>query len=267
MAKAADFQGMIPSPARRWLRRTAGLLAGAPLVAGLLYLPAAAPAQAAEKATGSHTVDVSLDALTPGAPVEGEKITVSGTVTNRGKEAVTDAHVGLSVGPRLSGRTAIDAADRHSRDANVRDRAELGGKFTKKFATLPVGISESFSITVPVDKLDLDDQGVYRLGVSLSGQTPSRPYEQTLGIQRTFLPWQPEATEKKTQLTYLWPLISSTHLTAETGSDEQQTPVFENDDLGAELAPGGRLEQLVSLGKELPVTWVIDPDLLATSTR
>ncbi|MGW0546868.1 DUF6049 family protein [Streptomyces altiplanensis] len=264
MAKAADFQGMIPSPARRWLRRTAGLLAGAPLVAGLLYLPAAAPAQAAEKATGSHTVDVSLDALTPGAPVEGEEITVSGTVTNRGKEAVTDAHVGLSVGPRLSGRTAIDTADRHSRDANVRDRAELGGKFTKKFATLPVGISESFSITVPVDKLDLDDQGVYRLGVSLSGQTPSRPYEQTLGVQRTFLPWQPEATEKKTQLTYLWPLISSTHLTAETGSDEQQTPVFENDDLGAELAPGGRLEQLVSLGKELPVTWVIDPDLLAT---
>ncbi|WP_093800057.1 DUF6049 family protein [Streptomyces sp. Wb2n-11] len=264
MAKAADFQGMIPSPARRWLRRTAGLLAGAPLVAGLLYLPAAAPAQATEKAAGQHTVDVSLDALTPGAPVEGEEITVSGTVTNRGKEAVTDAHVGLSVGPRLSGRAAIDAADRHSRDANVRDRAELGGKFTKKFATLPVGISESFSITVPIDKLDLDDQGIYRLGVSLSGQTPSRPYEQTLGIQRTFLPWQPEATEKKTQLTYLWPLISSTHLTAETGSDEQQTPVFENDDLGAELAPGGRLEQLVSLGRELPVTWVIDPDLLAT---
>ncbi|GAA2945962.1 DUF6049 family protein [Streptomyces enissocaesilis] len=264
MAEAADFQGMTPSPARRWLRRTAGLLAGAPLVAGLLYLPAAAPARAADKAPGSHTVDVSLDALSPGAPVEGDEITISGTVTNRGKEAVTDAHVGLSVGPRLSGRTAIDATARHSRDANVRDRAELGGKFTKRFATLPAGISENFSITVPVDKLDLDDQGVYRLGVSLSGQTPSRPYEQTLGVQRTFLPWQPEATEKKTRLTYLWPLISSTHLTAETGSDEQQTPVFENDDLGAELAPGGRLEQLVSLGKELPVTWVVDPDLLAT---
>ncbi|MGW0310381.1 DUF6049 family protein [Streptomyces flavidovirens] len=262
MAEAADFQGMVPSPARRWLRRTAGLLAGAPLVAGLVYLPA--PAHAAEDATGSRTVDVSLDALTPGAPVEGDKVTVSGTVTNRGKEAVTDAHVGLSVGPRLSSRTAIDAAAERSRDADGSAPAELGGKFTKKFAKLPAGISEDFSITVPVDKLDLDDQGVYQLGVSLSGQTSSRPYEQTLGIQKTFLPWQPDATEKRTQLTYLWPLISSTHLTAETGSDEQQTPVFENDNLGAELAPGGRLNQLVSLGNELPVTWVVDPDLLAT---
>ncbi|GHB16727.1 hypothetical protein GCM10010346_45830 [Streptomyces chryseus] len=263
VAEAADFQGMVPSPARRWLRRTAGLLATAPLAAGLVCLPAAAPAQAADDATGSRTVDVSLDSLTPGAPVEGDKVTVSGTVTNRGKEAVTDAHVGLSVGPRLSTRTAIDAAAERGEVADG-GPAELGGKFTKKFARLPSGISEDFTITVPVDKLKLDDQGVYQLGVSLSGQTQSRPYEQTLGVQKTFLPWQPDATEKKTQLTYLWPLISSTHLTAETGSDEQQTPVFESDDLGAELAPGGRLNQLVSLGNELPVTWVVDPDLLAT---
>ncbi|WP_229867734.1 DUF6049 family protein, partial [Streptomyces chryseus] len=235
MAEAADFQGMVPSPARRWLRRTAGLLATAPLAAGLVCLPAAAPAQAADDATGSRTVDVSLDSLTPGAPVEGDKVTISGTVTNRGKEAVTDAHVGLSVGPRLSTRTAIDAAAERGEVADG-GPAELGGKFTKKFARLPSGISEDFTITVPVDKLKLDDQGVYQLGVSLSGQTQSRPYEQTLGVQKTFLPWQPDATEKKTQLTYLWPLISSTHLTAETGSDEQQTPVFESDDLGAELA-------------------------------
>ncbi|MBT2506690.1 hypothetical protein J7I98_12445 [Streptomyces sp. ISL-98] len=264
MAEAADFQGTTPSPARRWLRRTAALLAGTPLVAGLLCLPAAAPAHAAEDGTGSRTVDVSLDTLTPSAPVEGGKVTVSGTITNRGKETVTDAHVGLGVGPRMSSRSAIDSAAERTGYTNGLDAAEIGGKFTKKFAKLPAGISEEFSITVPVGKLGLDDQGVYQLGVSLWGQTPSRPYEQVLGIERTFLPWQPEDTEKKTQLTYLWPLISSTHLTAETGSDEQQTPVFKNDDLGAELAPGGRLERLVSLGNELPVTWVVDPDLLAT---
>ncbi len=59
-----------------------------------------------------------------------------------------------------------------------------------------------------------------------------------LGIERTFLPWQPAAAKKKTQTTVLWPLISSVHLSAETGSDAQQTPVFEDDDLAAELAPG-----------------------------
>ncbi|MFB7075730.1 hypothetical protein, partial [Streptomyces sp. NPDC056290] len=47
MAEAADFQGTRPSPARRWLRRTGTLLAGAPLLAGLLQLPAASPAAAA----------------------------------------------------------------------------------------------------------------------------------------------------------------------------------------------------------------------------
>ncbi len=85
-----------------------------------------------------------------------------------------------------------------------------------------------------------------------------------LGIERTFLPYQPEATEKKTQISYLWPLISSAHVSAETATDDQQTPVFEDDALAAELRPGGRLDQMVTLGKDLPVTWVIDPDLLAT---
>ncbi len=40
--------------------------------------------------------------------------------------------------------------------------------------------------------------------------------------------------------------------------------MFADDDLAAEIAPGGRLEQMVSLGRQLPVTWVIDPDLLAS---
>ncbi len=40
--------------------------------------------------------------------------------------------------------------------------------------------------------------------------------------------------------------------------------MFTDDDLAEELAPGGRLEQMVALGSRLPVTWVIDPDLLAS---
>ncbi|MDN3294048.1 DUF6049 family protein [Streptomyces ficellus] len=264
MAEAADFQGTSPSPARRWLRRTASVIAGVPLLAGLLHVPSASPAQAAEKAAGARSVDVSLDTLTPAAPVEGDTLTISGTVTNEGKETISAAQVDVRVGSRLSSRGEIDAASKRTGFAPGNDGAALGGTYTAKIPKLAAGISEDFSIAVPVEKLSLDDDGVYQLGVSLSGRTPSNPYTQVLGIERTFLPWQPEATEKKTQVTYLWPLISSTHLSAETGSDDQQTPVFEDDALAAELAPGGRLEQLVALGAELPVTWVVDPDLLAT---
>ncbi len=73
MADAADFQGTSPSPARRRIRRTAALAAGAPLLAGLVQLPAAGPVNAASPAglradAGSGPVAVAVDSLTPSAP-------------------------------------------------------------------------------------------------------------------------------------------------------------------------------------------------------
>ncbi|MGW0789924.1 DUF6049 family protein [Streptomyces sp. NPDC002911] len=267
MAEAEDFQGMNPSPARRWLRQAASLIVGAPLIAGLLAGPATPSAQAEEVSkapTGSRTVDVSLDTLAPSAPVEGDTLIVSGTLTNKGRKAVTNAEVDLRVGPQLSDRGAVDEAAKRTGYLPGSDPAKLGDAYTLKVPELSSGISQDFTLSVPVDKLDLDAEGVYQLGVSLTGRTTDYAYDQVLGIQRTFLPWQPEDAESKTKLTFLWPLIASAHVTAETGSDEQQTPVFADDDLALELAPGGRLEQLVSLGRQLPVTWVIDPDLLAS---
>ncbi|MFF5476963.1 DUF6049 family protein [Streptomyces sp. NPDC012935] len=269
MAEAADFQGMSPSPARRWMRRTGALLAGAPLLAGLLQLPTAAPAQAAgqdsvKAASGSGTVAVAVDSLTPSAPSDGDTLTVSGTVTNTGKQAVTDAQVDLRLGGTLNTRSAIDRVAARSEYQQGVDGAPVGGKYVKEFSKLTPGVSQRFSISVPVDKLDLGEDGVYEFAVSLSGETSARPWDQVLGIQRTFLPWQPDEADPKTRTAVMWPLISTAHMTAQTGSDESQTPVFHDDELAKEIAPGGRLEQLVSLGKDLDVTWVIDPDLLAS---
>ncbi|MEE1754354.1 DUF6049 family protein [Streptomyces sp. SP18CS02] len=264
MAEAAEFQGRSPSPARRWLRRTASVITGVPLLAGLLCGPAAPSASAAESRAGARGVDVSLDTLTPSAPVKGDTLTVSGTVTNEGKETVSQGQVDLRVGPSVSSRGAIEAVSKRGAFTQDGDGTPVGGTYTFKIPRLAAGGSQDFSLAVPVDKLGLDEEGVYQLGVSLSGRTPGDTSDRVLGIERTFLPWQPDAAEKKTQFTYLWPLISSPHMSAQTGSDDQQTPVLDNEALAAELAPGGRLEQLVSLGAELPVTWVIDPDLLAT---
>ncbi|MCX4763421.1 DUF6049 family protein [Streptomyces sp. NBC_01275] len=268
MAEAADFPGTSPSPARRWLRRTGVLLAGAPLLAGLLQLPAAS-ADAAEQisakaASDTGTVAVSVDSLSPQTPADGDTLTVSGTVTNEGKQAVTDAHVGLRVGSVLTTRSSIDDLAGHADDLSGNDGPEVGGKYVAEFSKLTPGVAEHFSISVPVDELDLGGDGVYPLGVSLSGETSAQPWEQLLGIQRTFLPWQPDQADTATKTTVLWPLVSTVHMTAETGSNAQQTPVFLNDDLAKEISPGGRLDQLLSLGKELDVTWVIDPDLLAS---
>ncbi|MFF6808460.1 DUF6049 family protein [Streptomyces sp. NPDC012403] len=269
MAEAADFQGTSPSPARRWLRRTGALLAGAPLLTGLVQLPAAPPADAAgadasQAASGAGSVSVSVDTLTPGAPAEGDTVTVSGTVTNKGKQTVTDAHVGLHVGPLLNTRSSIDSVAKSSTDVQSAIGPEVGDKYSEEFAKLTPGVSQPFTIAVPVDKLNLGQDGVYQLAVSLSGETSAQSWEQTLGVQRTLLPWQPDEAGTKTKTTFMWPLISTVHMTAETGSDEQQTPVFHDDDLAKEISPGGRLDRMVALGKDLDVTWVIDPDLLAS---
>ena len=269
MAEAADFQGTSASPARRWLRRTGALLAGAPLLAGLLQLPVATPADAsgqesAQAASGAGSVSVAVDSLTPSAPTEGDTVSVMGTVTNNGKQPVTDAHVDLRVGPSLDTRSSIDALVKKSDDVQGPTGKTVGGKYTEKFSKLTPGVAEAFNISVPVDELDLGQNGVYQLAVALSGETAAQPWDQVLGVQRTFLPWQPEEAGTKTKTTFLWPLVSDVHMTAETGSNEQQTPVFSNDDLAEEISPGGRLDQMVSLGKGLDITWVIDPDLLAS---
>lgn len=262
MAEAAAFQGTGPSPARRWLRRTLTVAVGAPLLAGLLHNPA--PAQAAADTPVSRTVDVAIDTLTPSAPVEGDTVTVTGTLTNRGKRTITDATVNLRVGPRMDSRSEIDQVARRKGFRSDSDPRPLDAPEID-IANLPVGVPRDFRISVPVSELDLDDEGgVYQLGVSLSGQTSDARWDRVLGIERTFLPYQPEPTAKRTQLTYLWPLISSAHISADTASDEQQSAVFQDDELAEELRPGGRLDEMVSLGKDLPVTWVIDPDLLAS---
>ncbi|MFJ7775183.1 DUF6049 family protein [Streptomyces yangpuensis] len=260
MAEAADIQGASPAPVRRrWLRRAIVLLAGTPVLAALVY----APAPQAEAAQAS-SVDVQLVSMAPTAPVKGDTLTIQGTVVNTGSETITDAHVGLRVGPALTDRSSIDeTAGRNGFRAGT-DPGEIDSAYAVKIASLPSKVTQNFTLTVPVNKLELDKDGVYQLGVSLSGVTDSRPSEQVLGIKRTFLPWQPEAAAKRSQLTYVWPLISTTRVTAETGSDELQTPVFLDDSLSEEIKPGGRLEQMVTLGKDLPVTWVIDPDLLYT---
>ncbi|MGX2995957.1 DUF6049 family protein [Streptomyces sp. JNUCC 64] len=276
MAEAADFTGTSPSPARRWLRRTGTLALSLPLLAAAA-LPASVPAHADARAASAPqnapraaadrskgVVDVSLDALTPTAPTENDTLTVRGTVTNTGKRTITDAHVDLLVGQVLRTRSALDAADRRTKHLPGVDGPPVGGDYVAKIGKLAPGLTQDFSISVPVKELDLDTEGVYQLGAALTGRSSAQPYDQVLGIERAFLPWQPKDSDAKTKTAFLWPLISSTHLTAETGSNDQQTRVFEDDSLAKEIGPGGRLQQLLALGSTLDVTWVIDPDLLAS---
>ncbi|MGY1436816.1 DUF6049 family protein [Streptomyces reniochalinae] len=299
MAEAAESQA---PPARRgtnrWRRRAAALLAALPVLAGPLLpagtataapqaspasgthtsavtsatagpaaraaTPAAAAAPAAPQGSGSRSARVSVNEVTPAVPDADDTVTVSGTVTNTSGATLSDLEVVPRIGPGLGSRSAIEQASRRQGYLSGADGTEVPGGHGARMSGLASGITRPFTLKIPVSDLHLGPGGVYQLGVSLTGQTHSRPYEQILGIGRTFLPWQEKADSPHTRVTYLWPLISTPHVTARTESDEQQTPVFRDDKLAEELAPGGRLQQMLELGKDLDVTWVIDPDLLAS---
>ncbi|WP_424212804.1 DUF6049 family protein [Streptomyces sp. BI20] len=259
MAEPADTPGKAPLPARRrWFRRVAVLLAGTPVLISVVQVPAA-PAQAAQ----GDPVDVSLSEFSPGAPVKGDTLTVSGQIVNKGKEAITGGRIGLRVGEALTDRDAVEAAG-EQRTRSGWESPDLDKDLSVELPAVPAGAGREFTLRIPVAKLPVDKDGVYPIGVTVSGGTANRPAPRVLGVERTLLPWQPETSGKTSETAWLWPLISTAHVTAQTRSDEVRTPVFANEDLADELRPGGRLERLVALGERLPVTWVVDPDLLAT---
>lgn len=269
MGEAAQAPGRPPSAHPPRLLRAVALIAGGTLLTGLLQVVQTAEAPGARAATGSgsRTAAVTLDKVDPRVPVKGGSVTVSGTVTNNSKSTITGAHVGVRIAPGgpLTSRSAMKSATARSGYTSYLDGSEIDGH-TVGLARIPAGESTSFTLKVPVKSLGLDAAGVYQFGVTLDGETAAEPGEHVLGIKRTFLPWYDSDTNtaKATQINYLWPLTDRPHVAARGDTDSQQSPIFLDDDLAKELAPGGRLQVMVDLAKSLPVTWAIDPDLLAS---
>ncbi|MEO3751712.1 DUF6049 family protein [Streptomyces sp. B6B3] len=249
-----------------WRRRCGGLLTlvvAFPLLTGAGLLPD--EAQAAE--TDEHrTATVSVTEVGPAVPEEGDELTLRGTITNEGDSPIINSSVAAREATPLTSRSAIDEAVSRTGFDNTLDGGIISSH-SQEIDTIAPGMSRTFSLEVPLSEFALGDPGVYQIGVTLTGQTEAERWDMILGAGRTLLPWQPAGAgegDAQTQLTVLWPLISTTRLTAQTGSDEEQTPAFRDDSLLEDISPGGQLYQMVALGAELPVTWVIDPDLVAS---
>ena len=206
-----------------------------------------------------------LDTLSPSAPTDGDTLTVSGTVTNNGKQTVTDAHVGLRVGQRAD----HPLGDRQRRQAQrLRPgRRRLGGRRQVRREVL-----QAHSRASPSPSPSPCRSTSWTSAATASTRSPSRsparpPRSRGSRCSASSGPscrGSPTRRTRRRRRRSCGRSISTVHMTAETGSNEQQTPVFLNDDLAKEISPGGRLDQMLSLGKDLDVTWVIDPDLLAS---
>jgi uncharacterized protein DUF6049 len=233
-------------------------LAGVAALTALPLLPATSAA-----APAADALSVSITSLGPLVPTLHHRVRVAGTVTNTGEVTVSAPQVVLRFSQiPLYSRDDLDqvaVATPGLRDGFPIEstRTDLGPAGSG--ADLAPGEHLSFSLRASPGDLGLDHLpfGVYVVGVEAYG-TPPAGFPVRLGGTKTFLPWAPpDAKLRPTRLVWLWPLVDRPH--------EQLSGQFTDDGLAASLRPGGRLRSLLDVGSGHDVTWVLDPDLLATA--
>ncbi|GAA2134521.1 DUF6049 family protein [Kitasatospora kazusensis] len=253
----------------RTAKRLGALLAGAAVL-----LSAATPALAVGPVRGTLTgvrtsgsaeypATMVINTVKPAVAAQtGDTVTVTGVITNAGGSDLRATTVAV--------RTPVSKKPLESRSelGLIASRNSPTGQdgidqnTNQQIGTIPAGQSRQFSVAVTPADLGIEEPGVYELAVDLWGGTEDNEKAHALGIARTFLPYSPQAASK-TQIAALWPLTHAPELVAQTMPDTEQTPVLRDESLAADLAPGGRLFQLVKTGETLPgLTWVVDPDLL-----
>ncbi|WP_107485636.1 DUF6049 family protein [Streptomyces sp. NBS 14/10] len=185
--------------------------------------------------------------------------TLSGTVVNHSRYRVTGAHVGVRTGPAALGTRSGLAAAAVRTDLTRADGEEISGH-VHRLPSLAPGARRDFRLRIPVPELGAYGAGAYGLTVDVA-----RGDGAVLGLARTFLPVYPEGTAyQPLRTTVLWPITDTPHMEALTlRTQESVRPVFRDDALAAAFAEGGRLRRLVETGARLPVTWAVDPDLVA----
>lgn len=263
-------------------------------VLALLAMPTIAPAAAGEPGS-TPFLQVRIDSVSPDliTTTSEPTVTVTGTVTNVGDRPVRDVvarleHAG-AVTSSAGLRTNLDGAN---------DQFQPVGEFTPVAPEMQRGQAVGFTFSYPIrsrtaPSLGIDRPGVYPLLVNING-TPDYGDAARLDDARFLLPVlgvPPEAadpaadtvadvvppdTTKPVQVTMLWPLADKPRLAP--GVPGGTTPVrLMNDDLAVSLAPGGRLDTLLSAVEfatgpavdpggdtARALCLAVDPDLLVT---
>ncbi|CAM5735119.1 hypothetical protein SHIRM173S_04584 [Streptomyces hirsutus] len=88
---------------------------------------------------------------------------------------------------------------------------EVDDKYTQEYAELVPGVARALQHLRAGRRAEPRRRRRLRgRRGSLSGQTAAQPWEQILGVRRTFLPWQPDEVDTRTETTaLLWPLVST----------------------------------------------------------
>jgi Family of unknown function (DUF6049) len=248
---------------RRWLRLAAvaavlgaGALAAAPAAAAPGTGAGAARTAAGQDGTRAHPW-IAITSLSPTIATPKGKVIVSGIVANPTTETLQGLAVQLwSSSLALSSRSAMNGY------LAAQNAAGLDAQVPVAQVTLPGRVpahgTEQWTLTLNVAQAGIRTFGVYPLAAQLNSAGA------VLDVARTFLPFWPgkqaARTVKPLTIGWVWPLID----TPQRGA----CPALLSNELAASVAPGGRLNTLLSAGQSVDgrramITWAIDPALLS----
>ena len=262
----------------------------------LIALPAAVPHAAAGEPGAVPFLQVRIDRVTPEVVTTTSEptVTITGSIINVGDRPVRDVMVRLEHAAAVTSSAGL----RTNLTGNV-DQYQPVADFITLAPELLRGQDVPFNLVYPLrstelSSLHVDAPGVYPLMVNVNG-TPDYGAPARLDDARFLLPVlgvppEPAAdsatdtltsvvapdTSKPVRLTMLWPLADRPRLAA--GAPGGSKPVrLIDDDLATSLAPGGRLDTLLSAvdfatspqvdpGGEVrnAMCLAVDPDLLVT---
>ncbi|BBZ25733.1 hypothetical protein MMAD_00280 [Mycolicibacterium madagascariense] len=262
----------------------------------LLVLPGWRRAAAGEPGERPF-LQLHIDSITPETVTTTTEptVTVSGTVTNVGDRPVHDIMVRLEHAPAVTSSTGL----RTELTGGV-DQYEAVANFVTVAPELAQGQHMPFTLSYPVRSADspslrIDQPGIYPALVNVNG-TPDYGAPARLDDARFLLPVLgvpadpstpagtddavtavvPPDTSRPVHVTMLWPLADKPRLAA--GVPGGTTPVrLVDDELAASLAPGGRLDTLLTAADfatspavdpagetRAALCLAVDPDLLVT---
>nr|WP_269087605.1 MULTISPECIES: DUF6049 family protein [Nocardiopsis] len=181
-----------------------------------------------------------VERVTPDAADEDSTLRVTGEVTNTTSESLHDVTVRI----RYSRHPFSDREELDGFASGQGWQPDARGPDEDVTGELSPGAGEGYSLSVPVEELELASYGVYPLVVEAVDGDGS-----VVGAQHTFLPYTGGKDEDvpSVDIAWVWPLMAPPQR-----ADED---TFLSDDLHRAVTADGRLGRLLAAGAQTPLSF------------